>query len=388
MASRRSMSSFSPTLKLNLPVVEEQDKLTDLAQKMLDKEHDLEKNCVPAVIHDLMAIYSAAIEYCCMKNDRKYIDFQSRMHKMLTNPKVLQALKQENTPSKTSPVSSSAQNNRKAPASPNKVSTEKISTPLPKITEESINDIDSETPCRSQIINEPFSASTCESQTLNSPKEDFSDSYPASKLPDKQPLDSKSSEKNSRRPSSQVLPQIKPVQHARSLRIIIDRQSSTTKDTASRAVADFKSQDSALERRLASRKKVQLSRSMTFSSFSQADLSRDFGCDLSDVDEENDRSTKDSCFVIEESEAEYCEKYEQMLEEIMEKNFGERALKVAEIKHSYETQISEISGMGDMMKVLVLQMRTNMQEEIDVVLHEYDEKRKHEIEILRNTKLV
>ena len=378
------MSSFSPTMKLSLPVVEEQDKLTELAQKMIDKEHDLEKNCIPTVIHELMAIYSEIIEYCCMKNDQKYIDFQSRMHKMLTNPKVLQALQQENAPNKTSPVTSVVRTSRKARTSPSTLPIEKPATPLPQITEEAIKENDSESPSKSQSTSEPFSPSPCEPQISTSLKADISQSI----LPDKDPQTPKSPTKTSQRRLNQAEKQNKPVQHARSLRIIIDRQSSTSKDTASRAVADFKSQDSALERRLASRKKVQLSRSMTYSSFSQADLSRDFGCDLSDVGEENDSSTKSSCFVIEESEAEYSEKYEKMMEEIMEKNFSERALKVAEIKHSYETQISEISGMGDMMKNLVIQMKVNMQEEIDKVLSEYDEKRKQEIESLRNTKLV
>ena len=67
----------------------------------------------------------------------------------------------------------------------------------------------------------------------------------------------------------------------------------------------------------------------------------------------------------------------------MEKNFGQRALKIAEVKHKYEVQMEEISGMGDMMQMLVSQMKKNMQEEIDKIVEEFDRKRKEEIDAIR-----
>ena len=166
--------------------------------------------------------------------------------------------------------------------------------------------------------------------------------------------------------------------------IIIERHSSASKDTAQRAAADFKSQDSSIERRLAGRKKSQITKSMNFLSCSSNDLSKVFGCDLSDVDEEhNNSSTKSSFFNADEQVADTVEKFEKKIEEIMEKNFSERAVKIAEIKFRYESQINDINGMGDIMDLLVKQMKINMQEEVDSLVQEYDLKRREEIRKLK-----
>ena len=156
--------------------------------------------------------------------------------------------------------------------------------------------------------------------------------------------------------------------------IIIDRHSSNNKTTAKRATADFKSQETALEKRLASRKKIQLTRSMSFT-YAPSDTSEYFDNDT----EESSPKDKFFCFVVDEQAEELCDKYEKKLEEIMEKNFGERALKVAEIKLKYEAQINEFSGMGGTMQMLVDQMKKNMQEEIDKIIEEYDEIRREQI---------
>ena len=54
----------------------------------------------------------------------------------------------------------------------------------------------------------------------------------------------------------------------------------------------------------------------------------------------------------------------------------------------YLTQINEISGMGEVMDMLVKQMRINMEEEISLIVQEFDSKRKEEISKLKEFKLV
>lgn len=108
-----------------------------------------------------------------------------------------------------------------------------------------------------------------------------------------------------------------------------------------------------------------------------------FACDFSDIYEEQNTSTKSSLFTIEEHAQDNYENFEDRLEEIMEKNFGERAIKVSEIRIKYQNQISEFSGMGEIMGMLVEQMKKNMQEDVEAVMIEYDLKRKQEIRKLK-----
>ena len=77
------------------------------------------------------------------------------------------------------------------------------------------------------------------------------------------------------------------------------------------------------------------------------------------------------------------ENFEKKLEEIMEKNFSDRAMKIAEIKYKYESQMNEISGMGDLQDMLIVQMKKNMQEEINSAIQEFDIKRKEEVQRLK-----
>ena len=123
---------------------------------------------------------------------------------------------------------------------------------------------------------------------------------------------------------------------------------------------------------------------MSFSACNLNDSAEVFKCDISEVLEFNEASTKTSCFIVEE-QLDECERFEKMLEEILEKNYCERAKKIAEIKVKYEGQITEMSGMGDFMKTVVEQMRKSMQEEINDVVMEYDNKKKDDIAALKSS---
>ena len=306
---------------------------SDLAMKIIEKELELEKTWNSSVIHELMALYSQAIEYYEQQGNPRYYDFQDRMHKMLIKPQVISVLQRLNCPEASTSESPSV-------ISSNPIQSTPEEAPKQEVLVQTVHD--------SPMTQRKFQAE----QTRKQFSIEFNKSLSKHKT-------------------------------QRNFNIIIDRHSSSSKETALKATADFKSQDSALQRRLASRQKSQLTKSMTFLSYSSNDLSRVFGCDLSDVDEELNTSTKSSFFAVDDQTSDICERFEKRLEEIMEKSFSERSCKIAEIKFRYESQINEITGMGDMMDILVKQMRVNMQEEIDFLVQEYDLKRKEEIRALK-----
>ncbi|OMJ71388.1 hypothetical protein SteCoe_30398 [Stentor coeruleus] len=414
------------------------DQSLDLATKMIEKEHELERFCNPKTIHELISIYSQFIEYYSLKHDSKYLDIQNRMHKMLTKPEVLSALKSENSssasskksskvsqPSKSSKVLKSSQNKRiiknspkKTPApEPNKHQIHtlpEVSTPefnafssdpqanpdnipnfslnseVPQLDDE-LQDLQAPEPPKS-IVNHlpikseinPFSNFSNKSPNLENPSEnDHIPPHFGTKDKDDMPyakeimmMRRQKSDITRKNIGKHFLPQVNGDKNSRSLKIMIDRHVLNNKNTANKAAAELKSQESALERRLASRQKIKLSKSMSFMSTKSA--MDNFKCDLSELYIENDVDLKSNTV-----ENEQCEKFEKKLEEIMEKNFAERALKIAEIKHKYESQMSEIEGMGDVMQMLIQQMKVNMKGEIDGVVGEYDKKRKELIDKLK-----
>lgn len=358
MASQRSFRF--PWKKKGKEILEnkiqpvENDEFSDLASKMIEKELELENKCEPSVIQELISIYSQVIEFYSRKNDTKYMDFQDRMQKMLKKPQVLRALNYENK-KKESPIMDteplpvlaeviSPESDKKVPEVPEVL-------PVAKVR-----------PMAIQITDQHHGHRRHMRPPTTPPPHHLEMSPTSPKSPEF------SMAKSSMNPPNM-----------RNMKILVDRHKENSKTTSLRAAADFKSQESALERRLASRKKIQLTRSMSFTTYSPTDTSGIF----EDLDEEDQNNEKFECFVVDELAEEACEKYEKMLEEIMEKNFGERALKVAEIKCKYETQISEMSGMGDIMKMVVQQMKTNMQEEIEKTLEEFDAKRKEQIAKLK-----
>lgn len=354
MSQKRSLSFFKRRKPEPKPKV--QSISSDLAMKIIEKELDLEKSWDPKIIHELMSLYTQAIEYYEQNNNPKFYDFQDRMHKMLIKPQVITALQRINCPKTTG-------------KSPDSLIVEK-----PEIIIDTIEEVSEESPKKEEVVQET------QKEVKKVEKVERTSNF-LSNLD----IRKEQAERMRKKLSKELTKNLMRNKPHKNLNIIIDRHSSSTRETAHKAAADFKSQDCALERRLASRKKSVLARSMTFtsSSYTSNDTSQVSNCDLSDMNEELNSSTKSSFFTIDEQSLETCERFEKKLEEIMEKNFSERSMKIAEIKYRYESQISEISGMGDMMDMLIKQMRINMQEEIDSIIKDYDNKRKDEIRKLK-----
>lgn len=316
---------------------------TDLAMKILEAENEVLKSPTPSLIQDLVSHYSEAIEFYSSINDLKYLDFQKRMHNLLTNPKVFKSFSQ--TPVKPAIKRSESFSEQLGSRFDQKEEGKQGligSLKTEKFVEEKINSGD------------VSPVSTCASNSS--------------------PVHKEKGFRNSLQLDGGI-------GQGKNFRIIVDRHSKYSKDTANRAIRDFKSQDLALAGRLASRKKQMITRSMTSSSFSCLNLS--------DILEEpvSNENTKKGCFVIEEHPVEM-DKFEMKLEEIMEKNFAQRASKIAEIRLKYESQITELSSMGDLMQKVVAQMKSSMQEEISAATEEFDKLRKEEIRKLKEKRLV
>ena len=67
----------------------------DLPFKIIDKELELEHNCDLSIVNDLVNMYRQLIEAYESVKDHKFMDFQSRLHKILMRPDVQEMLKQQ-----------------------------------------------------------------------------------------------------------------------------------------------------------------------------------------------------------------------------------------------------------------------------------------------------
>ena len=359
MSKKRSLSFFNR--KKEQVLTKTQPLYSELAMKIIEKEIELEKSWDVKVIHDLMALYTKVIEYYEQNNNPKYYDFQDRMHKMLIKPQVISALQKVNCPKNDLNVQGSDK--------------DKVGNrPVNKIV------ISDEGPCEREEAREvPRKVEKIEVGSLVAMDKASSKPPISPSHMDARKAEAEVMRKNLSRELSKTLSRPK---NTRKVNVIIERQNSSSRETAHKAILDLSSQDTALERRVASRKMSQLARSMTFTSYNAHDFSQVLPCDLSDMSEENNTSTKSS-FFVDEHHLENYEKFEKKLEDIMEKNYSEKATKIAEIKFRYENQMNEISGMGDIMEMLVSQMKLNMQEEINCINAEFDARRKEDIRRLK-----
>jgi hypothetical protein len=399
MSQRRSFSLFRR--KKEDPPPKPPSISSDLAMRIIEKELDLERSWDIKVIHELMSLYSKMIEYYEQNNNPKYYDFQDRMHKMLIKPQVIAALQKVNCPSPEK-TRSPKQDEVKIQLHQHLREDESAKEEKIIITRERSQTTETYLNSGLESVEKTESPEKIEKiekiekkGTLDIPQvfEKFENIEKVNEKENSQKNKlNKSCHLSVRKEQAELTRKILSKELTRTLKrsktnrnagIIIERQSSISKETAQKATADFKSQETALERRLASRKMAQLTKSMTFSSYNSSDISRVFACDLSDLDEGNDTSTKSSFFTMDAQNSENFETFEKRLEEIMEKNFSDRAMKIAEIKYKYESQMNDISGMGDLQDMLVLQMKKNMQEEIQSIVQEFDIKRKEEVQRLK-----
>ena len=65
---------------------------SDFAIRVIEREIKLEKQPNEEVIHDLVNLYSLAIEHYSLTGDEKAKDYQTRMHKMLKKPEIMATL--------------------------------------------------------------------------------------------------------------------------------------------------------------------------------------------------------------------------------------------------------------------------------------------------------
>jgi len=164
---------------------------------------------------------------------------------------------------------------------------------------------------------------------------------------------------------------------------MLKRHKARTDEVVNRTKNDFSSQDSALQKRLEGRKAKNLSKTIALESAPDISMDRSqlFECNLSDIGEESPPQLSFSQFdMIPESNL---ETFEKDLEEIMEQSFEERSKKVTEIKVKYETQFKDLESQGEFGKMIIDQMKQQMQQEIDKLFEELDQKRKQQIRLLK-----
>ena len=69
---------------------------SNLAYSILYKELELDSSPTAKVLHELVDLYSKAIEYHCQNDDLRHLDFEYRMHSTLRRPDVLRLLQAHN----------------------------------------------------------------------------------------------------------------------------------------------------------------------------------------------------------------------------------------------------------------------------------------------------
>ena len=278
----------------------------ELATQIIEKENDLDKSITLPLIHELIGLYTKAIEHYESQENPKYLDFHEKLQKMLLKPQVFSIL----NPKTSSPS-----------ASPSK-------------SRETKND----------KINENLT------------------------------LDESIKEDHRKQMSTQFASNLV----SNNLMGVINDQSFISKETSESAKSEIKTQEQDLEAKVQARK-IRKSKRTPSLSMNSNDF---FQCDVSSVDNECNTSTKSSLFNSIDLKENY-DRFEKKLEEIMERNLGDRVFKIMEIRKKYEREIEELSNCGGVLEMVVLEMRKNMQNEIDEISGFYDEERKSEIKRLK-----
>ena len=165
---------------------------------------------------------------------------------------------------------------------------------------------------------------------------------------------------------------------ASNLMNVINSQSTKTKETSENLRNVIKSQEKDLESKLMARRNKKELRSQSES----LNANQVFNCDVSYVEQESNSSTKSS-LIISQDIKESHEKYEKRLEEIMEKNFNELALRVMEVRERYEKEIEDICSCEGFGEMIVKEMRKNMENDIEELKGIFEAKRKKEILAVR-----
>eukprot|EP00358_Blepharisma_japonicum_P006366 CAMPEP_0202944686 /NCGR_PEP_ID=MMETSP1395-20130829/5557_1 /ASSEMBLY_ACC=CAM_ASM_000871 /TAXON_ID=5961 /ORGANISM="Blepharisma japonicum, Strain Stock R1072" /LENGTH=328 /DNA_ID=CAMNT_0049643815 /DNA_START=14 /DNA_END=1000 /DNA_ORIENTATION=- len=161
-----------------------------------------------------------------------------------------------------------------------------------------------------------------------------------------------------------------------------------SKEISEKAKIDFSMQDTDLQRRLASRKKLMLHRSQLTASLNSSNLSRvsttnNSGIFSSLKGEDSTRSSFANIFDGDFECSIKAEEFEKGLEEIMEKLCSEQAMKMTEIKINYKIQIKTLEEAGSIRKARRAEIKEKANQEILNIAKEFKLKRKQEIQSLK-----
>ena len=177
---------------------------------------------------------------------------------------------------------------------------------------------------------------------------------------------------------SEVAKDLLENQSSKSLNRIIDYQKLRNIEIARKAVMDFKSQDQDLQKRLDSRRKSMLTKSMDGSRYLNISIVRER--DLRAVSEESDSQTGSFVKLVEEEDE---KDIEAELETIMEKYCSEKAKRIADVQVKFEIQLMEMQGEGMIMEQIRQQIKKDMQEELLIITNEIEKKKMEEILVLK-----
>jgi hypothetical protein len=98
------------------------------------------------------------------------------------------------------------------------------------------------------------------------------------------------------------------------------------------------------------------------------------------VEESFDRQSETG--KVEKEERKRDQELEAAIQDIMERSYEEKSAKIAEITVKYTAEINSMEDSG-VMGIIVNQMKQNMQEEIELVSKEFDEKRRFQVKTLK-----
>ena len=144
--------------------------------------------------------------------------------------------------------------------------------------------------------------------------------------------------------------------------------SDSSRSVGIKAQRDLESQDHTLARKLSLRRHARFCKTQCLSSEASSVSTADnklFDLDVSGMSEER------------------MGRFEDRLEQVMERHFAEKAQRLAEIHIKYQAEIAEVQALGTLGQQVVQQMKLAMQREIDQVVHEIDSRRKEEVNKLK-----
>ena len=156
---------------------------------------------------------------------------------------------------------------------------------------------------------------------------------------------------------------------------LIDYQKLRNLETARKAAMDFKQQDKDLQKRLASRKKSMLTKSMESFRY----LNKSQNNTLLTVKEEDPLGVSFANLIEEEEDTDF-----DKLEQIMERYCLEKASRSAMIQVKYESEINQIEGEGIIFEQIRTQLRKDLQSELINLSNELESKRAEEIHEIKH----